>query len=428
LLTKTANANDKINNLLAGLTGLHNIYQDFVVKEGIAFKQLQKLELLSNKLMKSSPTTYQWFNKKFIQDAKLQDKATKEKFTKLQESLKADGLSLGLSGLGVLVSGYMTISSVKAAVKGYQDWKKRNQPAAGNDPVALPDDATRPRPHSDSDASTSSGKTPTTGFDDDILLRPSKDAGDGSYQKAQSRSKTLSRGKSIAKGTLKVVGGLITVGGFGMNIYVLVQRQRQRDNDLATLRTMKSDYERDVPIYKGILEGCSVKDKDGNVQKDNDGKPKADSAIMTMVAKFFFSEMFPDSVKAGNDYNNQVKTFMDKLEGKDALIKGYEGVMKDYDMQVDSFLDEMDGVYSEMIQRFKDNKVDASEDAVIDRLERSQKRFQTFIKNGKDETIDSATRKTALDNMATEFTNSIAEEMNDINRALDLSINLQALL
>jgi hypothetical protein len=223
----------------------------------------------------------------------------------------------------------------------------------------------------------------------------------------------------------------MTVGSFGMSIYALVMRERQRDNDIRRLTDMKADYEKDIELYTAVLEGCKKEGFDQVKQALDQAKQtfeqakldtrdqaksaldqaklnleqKVDQAKRDKVAQFF-----------GIDLTQQTD------QGKETLAIGYNGVVKDYDTQVDQLLNDMDAVYTDMIQKFEDLKVALSDDELIERLKESQKRFRNDKPQGQNETIDSSVRKESMDKLREEFSKTIAQEMNELNASLNKAI------
>ena len=71
MMSQVTQANTDITNLLAAITSLHGINNDFAERQGLAFEQIAALDSLKEKLNSSIPTTYTWFENTALPDTSL---------------------------------------------------------------------------------------------------------------------------------------------------------------------------------------------------------------------------------------------------------------------------------------------------------------------------------------------------------------------
>ncbi|NEP40927.1 MAG: hypothetical protein F6K25_23690 [Okeania sp. SIO2G4] len=192
---------------------------------------------------------------------------------------------------------------------------------------------------------------------------------------------------------LKGVDKLVTAGSFGFNIYILIEQKKAENEMKSSLNEMLQRYESEITTYNLVLNGC--KNQDGSVNED----------ALNDVAEVFDIDLAAESEEA-----------------KETLATGYQGIISEYDESIDGLVDGMDAAYESMIEQFKNAEIDSEDSQVIANLETSYTEFQTLKDDGKNENLASDQRKETLDKIRDEFSNSVAQQMKEINQELTSAI------
>ena len=360
IMNEVTQANIDITNLLGAITSLHGINNDFTERQGLALDQSAALDTLKDRLNRSIPTTYSWFENLGQLDGSLSAE-NQQTVDAIQELLGPNYLTMGIAGASV---------GVRAAMLGYSWYKKRN---LGQHAPEIPE----------------LYRQKATVFDgaDLEMLREGTEA-------RKTRFQAVSSG--FAKyGTMMFQGveKLLTVGSFGLNIYMLIQEQKAEDEMEQSLNEMLQGYESEIDTYNFVLNGCENEDRSVN----EDG--------LQAVAKEF-----------GIILDEQTD------EAKKTLVKGYTGILEDYDETLDNLVDSIDASYASMIEQFTNAKVYSEESQLVSDLETSYISFKKLKDAGQNENLASDRRKEVLDKIQDEFSNSLAKQMKEINQELTLGI------
>lgn len=358
-----AQANTDITNLKAGIDSLTEIQIDYGDRRQLVNKNLQKLDQLKQLLSTTSPTTYSWFST--LRATAANEVPNTEQLEAIKEVIGPDFALIGMHS-GML--------GLRAAYVGYTQYQKRKI-----------DDAPTGRPRSNA----------FSGGDPETMKRAL------AVSKAKHR-KLKHRAKTVGKITLKGVTKLVTVGSFGMNIYAIVSKVNQHEAAMVELRKMRDRYQTEIPLYEQALNGV----------------PQGNAAALEKFAAFFELDISSQSTK-------------------DSLYEGYQGTINEYEATVATLLGQQDsitpnineadgiaGAYTAMIQKFKETQALASDRAVIQSLEASYNKFQSFKPIALNTKAQSETRKNeGLDPIKTEFISSVSTQLNTILSTLSVQID-----
>ncbi len=358
MMSQVTQANTDITNLLAAITSLHGINNDFTERQGLVFEQSAALDSLKEKLNSSIPTTYTWFENTALPETSLSAE-NQPNIELIQQQLGPDYLLVGIASFGL---------GLRAAVLGYSRYKKRQ---GGQD---VPEADTRPN---------------STIFDGADLeeLDELKTARKTKFQ--QARSGITKYGNMMFQGVDK----LITVGSFGFNVFSLIQQQKAEDAMKRDLNEMLQRYESEISTYNFVLNGC--KNADGSVNEE----------ALKAVA---------------NEFDLVLEEETD--EAKETLVLGYNGVLEGFDATVDDIVDSMDSAYESTIKQFKNVEINSEDSQIVADLENSYTRFKTLKDVGKNEDLAGDERKTNLDKIRDDFADSVAKQMKEINQELAVAI------
>ena len=358
MMSQVTQANTDITNLLAAITSLHGINDDFTERQGLAFEQISALDSLKEKLSSTIPTTYTWFENTALPNISLSDEIQLQ-LEAIQQQLGPNYLVIGIASLAI---------GLRAGVLGYSRYKKRNQ---GED---VPEADNRPN---------------STIFDGADLEELGERRAARKIKFQQVRSGIAKYGNIMFQGIDKV----LTVGSFGFNIFTLIQQQQAEDAIKQSLNEMLQRYESEISTYNFVLNGC--KNADGSINE----------AALQAVA-----DTFDIVLEEETD------------EARETLVQGYNGVLEGYDVTVDDVVDNMDDAYESMIEQFKNVEVDSEDSQIVAGLENSYTRFETLKDAGKNENLAGDKRKTELDKIRDDFSNSVAKQMKEINQELAVAI------
>lgn len=359
MMSQVTQANTDITNLLAAIISLHGINDDFTERQGLAFEQISALDSLKEKLSSTIPTTYTWFENTALPGISLSDESQLQ-LEAIQKQLGPSYLIMGIAGLGI---------GLRAGVLGYNIHKKRNQ---GQDV-----------PEADNNRNS-------TVFDGADLeeLNERRTSRRTRFQKV--RSGITKYGSMTFEG----IGKVLNVGSFGFNIFFLIQQQQAENAMKQSLNEMLQRYESEINVYNSVLNGC--KNADGSINQ----------AALQAVA-----DEFDIVLEEETD------------EARETLIQGYNGVLEGFDETVDDVVDNMDDAYASMIEQFKNVEIDSEDSQIVAGLENSYSRFETLKDAGKDENLAGDKRKTELDKIRDDFSNSVAKQMKLINQELSVAIS-----
>ena len=356
LMKEVVQANTDITNLLSAITSLHGISADFGERQGLAFEQSQALDTLKTQLNGSIPTTYSWFENTALVDGNVSTE-TQEQIEAIQKQLGPNYLHMGIASSGL---------GLRAMFLSYSLYKKRQ---GGQNPAGNP-------------AGQGQNSGVFDGLDADEL-RNNQARKKTKFQKVQSNLKI------VGKATRKAVDKLFTVGGFGLSIYYFIHEKKVEAEMKRQLNEMLQEYESDIETYNFVLKG--VKNPDGSLNED----------ALLAVAEAFDLDLTTESEEA-----------------KETLGIGYQGVLSEYDESIDSLVDGMDAAYESMIEQFKNAQINSEDSQVVATLETSYTKFNTLKDAGKDENLASDQRKETLDDIREEFSNSVVQQMKEINQEL----------
>ncbi|NBD17073.1 MAG: hypothetical protein GVY04_13300 [Cyanobacteria bacterium] len=358
MMSQVTQANTDITNLLAAITSLHGINDDFTERQGLAFEQIAALDSLKEKLNSSIPTTYTWFENTALLSNNLSDDS-QDKLTAIQQQLGPNYMIIGLASSGL---------GLRAGFLGYSQYKKResgaNAPGADTSPNNMGVGSQNPEQLSDS-----------------------QEAKKNRVQ--QVRSGITKYGSMMLRGVDK----LVNVGSFGFSIFTLIQQQKAEAAIKRDLNEMLQDYESTISTYNFVLNGC--KNADGSVNQE---------ALEAVATEF--------DLVLEEETDEAIET----------LVIGYYGVLEEFDATVDDIVDSMDDAYESMIEQFKSVEIDSKDSQIVADLESSYDRFKDLKDIGKDENLAGDKRKTELDKIRDDFANSVAKQMKVINQELAVAI------
>jgi hypothetical protein len=360
IMTEIAQAaNVDIPNLSGAITRLHSISIDFETTNGTIFEKCKKLEDLRLKLLGKVPTSYTWFTNP--PSSVIVSEEVKARLEAIRKQLSPDYATIGLHSAGI---------ALRSAYLGYSLYKKKTR---GTVPP------TRPRRNAMANI--------FEGMDAEEIKRIQS----GRVSKfKQVRTGFKTYGTIATKGFTK----LLSAGSFGMNIYLLIHRQEQKEKAKQTLREMIAQYDQEIRNYGYVMDGC--KHADGTV----------DVAGIQTVATLFELDL------ANQD-----------ADAKETLAIGYRGVLAQYDESIDNLVNSIDGTYQKVIEALNEvSTAEATDEQVVQNLRTAYIQFQPLQSIGKDEKKDSDQRKSVLDQIATLFSNSIAKQINEINQSLTKEI------
>ena len=358
MMSQVTQANTDITNLLAAITSLHGINNDFTERQGLAFEQIAALDSLKEKLNSSIPTTYTWFENTALPKTSL-NAENQPNIELIQQQLGPDYLLAGIASFSLVL---------RAGVLGYSRYKKRNQ---GQD---IPEVDTRRN-------STIFDGADLEELDELRISRKTK------FQ--QARSGITKYGSMMFQGVDK----LITAGSFGFSIYTLIQERKAEDAMRRDLNEMLQRYESELSTYNFVLNGC--KNADGSVNEE----------ALKAVA---------------NEFDLVLEEETD--EARETLVIGYNGVLEEFDATVDDVVDSMDAAYASTIEQFKNVEIDSEDLQIVADLENSYDRFKESKDVGKDEDLAGDKRKAELDKIRDDFADSLAKQMKEINQELAVTI------
>ena len=356
IMSQVTQANTDITNLLAAITSLHGINDDFTERQGLAFEQISALDSLKEKLSSTIPTSYAWFENTALPGISLSDESQLQ-LEAIQQQLGPSYLIAGIAALGI-----------GSRALGYSIHKKRNQ---GQDV-----------PEADNNRNS-------TVFDGADLEELNERRTSTRTRFQQVRSGITKYGSMTFEGISKV----LTVGSFGVGIFFLIQQQQAENAMKQSLNEMLQRYESEINVYNSVLNGC--KNADGSINQ----------AALQAVA-----DEFDIVLEEETD------------EARETLIQGYNGVLEGFDVTVDNIVDNMDDAYASMIEQFKNVEIDSEDSQIVAGLENSYSRFETLKDAGKDENLAGDKRKTELDKIRDDFSDSVAKQMKQINQELSLAI------